>query len=200
MLINFEKNYLFWLVRFYKLLTLKLEPFAVFFSSNILVSVKKYVFISFPGHRCCNKIRQQMAKAIIFQHCGFKTCWEITYWKVTLWRFLSPLCPLFRSINRCPWKLRKLSLNIGFAWFQFDVFIKITCSKNWRRVFCLFFDHSAHWLKNEICTCLDVLWILNFLKNPYWYHLLLEFCFVVWHGKFLNSGKLAEYQGCLSLA
>ena len=119
-----------------------------------------------------------MAKAIIFQHCGFKTCWEITYWKVTLWRFLSPLCPLFRSINRCPWKLRKLSLNIGFAWFQFDVFIKITCSKNWRRVFCLFFDHSAHWLKNEIWTCLDPLCPFNcflfFLKNPdFWSFVLL---------------------------
>ena len=70
----------------------------------------------------------------------------------TSYEFLSPLCPLFRGINRCPWKLRKLSLNIGFAWFQFDVFIKITCSKNWRRVFCLFSDHSALWLKNEICS------------------------------------------------
>ena len=48
---------------FGRLVNLKLEPFDVLFSYDMVVSVERFVFISLLRGRCCKKIRRQTARA-----------------------------------------------------------------------------------------------------------------------------------------
>ena len=56
---------------------LKLLPFAVFFSIDIVVSVKRFLLISLLRQQCQLKIRQQTARALVFKNPSnqsSKTC------------------------------------------------------------------------------------------------------------------------------